>query len=94
MKTSSPIQSPSQKVGLYDFVTLRILDETIPFDEREMHLQLVPNHEADIYAGKISVETPVGQAVLKRKMGDMVKANTQPQPRLMQIISVEKRPRD
>ena len=39
--------------------------------QREVIYQLVSPHEADFKAGKISVKSPVGQAILGKKIGEI-----------------------
>lgn len=54
--------------------TVRILD--CEFDE-ELEYQLVGSTEANSLKGKISNESPVGQALLGRKVGETVDVETQ-----------------
>ena len=54
--------------------TVRILD--CEFDE-ELEYQLVGSTEANSLKGKISNESPVGQALLSRKVGETVDVETQ-----------------
>ena len=44
----------------------------VEFDE-EMEYRIVGTTEADIMAGKISNESPLGRAILGKKAGDVVK---------------------
>lgn len=50
-------------------VTVRVLD--IDMDEEE-ELQIVGSNESDPTVGKISDESPIGMALLKKKVGDVV----------------------
>lgn len=43
--------------------------------QREMTYQLVSPVEADLASGKISVQSPVGRALMGRSVGDTVQAN-------------------
>lgn len=54
--------------------TVKILD--VEFDE-ELEYQLVGSTEANSLKGKISNESPVGQALLGRKVGETVDVETQ-----------------
>lgn len=49
--------------------TVKVLD--VEFDE-EITYKLVPSIEADSEKGTISIESPLGQALMKRKTGDTV----------------------
>lgn len=53
---------------------VKVYDET--FDE-EMDLMLVGSTEANSLAGKISNESPVGHALMNKKVGDVVEVETQ-----------------
>lgn len=54
----------------------RVRVHDIEFDE-EMEFSIVGSTEANSLQGKISNESPVGKALLKRKVGDEVKVETQ-----------------
>ena len=49
--------------------TVKVLD--VEFDE-EITYKLVPSIEADSEKGTISIESPLGQALMKHKTGDTV----------------------
>lgn len=54
--------------------TIKVFDVT--FDE-EMEFKIVGSTEANSLEGKISNESPVGQALMGRKVGDIVDVETQ-----------------
>ncbi len=60
-------QSREGTVGLYDHVTLYLVD-----DDETMECQIVTTMRQDALKGLISKESPVGKAVLGRKEGDRV----------------------
>ena len=54
--------------------TVKVFD--ITFDE-EMEFKIVGSTEANSLVGKISNESPVGQALIGKKVGDTVSVETQ-----------------
>ena len=54
--------------------TIKVFD--ITFDE-EMEFKIVGSTEANSLEGKISNESPVGQALIGKKVGDVVNVETQ-----------------
>ena len=58
----------SSKVLILSRVKIRNTD-----NKAEMIYQLVSENEADIKAGKISVDSPIGKGLLGKKKGDVVK---------------------
>jgi len=58
---------PKDKVGLGS--TVKIYDST---KDEEIEYQLVTSEEADVVAGKISTTSPIGRAMLNKKVGDTV----------------------
>ena len=69
IRTATIISDKSQEgtVGLYDKVTLYVED-----DEEEMVIQIVTTMRQDALKGLVSKESPVGRAVLCRRVGDRV----------------------
>ncbi len=41
-------------------------------NDRRMTYTIVNPHEADLHEGKISIKSPIGQALLNKKVGDVV----------------------
>ena len=41
-------------------------------NQRQMSYTIVSPHEADIHEGKISIKSPIAQALLNKKVGDVV----------------------
>lgn len=78
------------KVQFYDRVRLKAMDASDLFDDPEMDIQIVPPHEADAVAGRISAEAPVGRAALHRKPGDHIAIAMLGKQVKMQILSVVK----
>ena len=58
-------QSAEGTVGLYDKVTLYVEE-----DDEEITCQIVTTMRQDALKGRVSKESPVGRAVLGRKVGD------------------------
>lgn len=68
IKTAQIIDEEKQNgIKLYDKVTL-----WLPEDEEEMVIQVVSTVRTDPSAGLISLESPLGKAVLGRNVGDTV----------------------
>lgn len=60
----------NDKVSFYS--TVKIKDK----NGQELNLTLVSPEEAEFSQGKISYDSPVGKALLNKKMGDIIKFNT------------------
>ena len=60
----------SEKVGLLSRVTM-----TNVGNNATMTYTIVSPHEANMSEGKISIKSPIGQALLNRKEGDMVEVH-------------------
>ena len=58
---------PHDRVGLGS--TVKIFDNT---KNEEMQYKLVTSEESDVAAGKISTTSPIGRALLNKKVGDEV----------------------
>jgi transcription elongation factor GreA len=56
---------PRDKVGLGS--TVRVYDNT---REEEVEYKLVTSEESDVAAGRISTTSPIGRALLNKKVGD------------------------
>lgn len=68
IKTAIIIDEEAQEgIKLYDKVTL-----WLPEDEEEMIIQIVSTVRTDPSSGHISLESPLGKAVLGRNVGDTV----------------------
>jgi transcription elongation GreA/GreB family factor len=84
-----PPSNIMNKINFYDRICLLPVNEQASEDD-ELCIQIVPAHEADAVAGRISVDAPVGRAVLHRKMGDTVTIRAQGGMIPMRIVTVEK----
>ena len=62
-----PEKSAEGTVGLYDKVTLYVEE-----DDEEITCQIVTTMRQDALNGRVSKESPVGKAVLGRRLGDRV----------------------
>ncbi len=58
-------------------------------DNREFHYAIVGPHEANPSEGKISNESPVGRALMGRKVGDTVTVSTPSGVRTYSVLSLE-----
>lgn len=79
------------KIHFYDRVRLRSIADPDPApDDSDLLIQIVPAHEADVVAGRISADAPVGRAVLHRRAGDTITVLAQGRKIPMRILTVEK----
>ena len=74
---------PRDKVGLGSTVT--IYDTT---KDEEVEYQLVTSEESDVAAGKISTTSPIGRALLNKKVGDSAMVVTPNGNREMEILKL------
>jgi len=72
----------SFKVGLESIVTVKS-------NQREVVYQLVGEHESDPFGGKISYTSPLGQALMGKKVGDRVVAKTPSGQVEYQIVAIK-----
>jgi transcription elongation factor GreA len=56
---------PKDKVGLGS--TVKVYDST---KDEEIEYKLVTSEESDVAAGKVSTTSPIGRALLNKKVGD------------------------
>jgi transcription elongation factor GreA len=74
---------PKDKVGLGS--TVRVYDST---KNEEVEYKLVTSEESDVAAGKISTTSPIGRALLNKKVGDTAQVVTPNGKREMEILSL------
>jgi transcription elongation factor GreA len=74
---------PKDKVGLGSTVT--IFDGT---KNEEMKYELVASEQSDVAAGKISTTSPIGRALLNKKVGDVATVVTPGGSREMEILKL------
>lgn len=74
---------PRDKVGLGS--TVKVFDNT---KNEEVEYKLVTSEESDVAAGKISTTSPIGRALLNKKVGDEAVVVTPNGKREMEIISL------
>jgi transcription elongation factor GreA len=74
---------PKDKVGLGSTVT--IFDST---KNEEMHYELVASEQSDVAAGRISTTSPIGRALLNKKVGDTATVVTPGGSREMEILKL------
>jgi len=74
---------PRDRVGLGSKV--RVFDTT---KNEEMEYNLVTSEESDVAAGKISTTSPIGRALLNKKVGDTAVVVTPNGAREMEILSL------
>lgn len=75
---------PKDKAAYGSLLTLFDLEK-----EEELSLQLVTHEEADIKAGRYSVQSPVGRALLGHRKGDEVVVETPGGKRTFEIIELK-----
>jgi transcription elongation factor GreA len=74
---------PKDKVGLGS--TVKVYDSA---KDEEMEYRLVTSEEADVPAGKISTTSPIGRALLNKKVGDSAMVVTPAGSREMEILKL------
>jgi transcription elongation factor GreA len=72
---------PRDKVGLGS--TVRVYDNA---KDEEVEYKLVTSEEADVASGKISTSSPIGRALLNKKVGDTAIVVTPNGKREMEIL--------
>ena len=72
---------PKDKVGLGSTVT--VFDST---KNEEMRYELVASEQSDVAAGKISTTSPIGRALMGKKVGDTTTVTTPNGNREMEIL--------
>lgn len=88
IRTAKVIEVRSQEnvVGLFDKVT--IFNEMV---KKEMTIQIVTTLRQDALKGLISKESPVGKALMGRKVGDRVQVEVNPQLKyFVEVRAIEK----
>ena len=83
-KVVDPSQVDNDAVDLGTRVTLRVVD-----GGQERTFQIVGANEADPGSGKLSHASPVGRAVLKKKVGEKVTVSTPRGSMEYEIVNVE-----
>jgi transcription elongation factor GreA len=74
---------PKDKIGLGS--TVRVYDND---KNEEVKFQLVTSEESDVAAGKISTTSPIGRALLNKKVGDTALIITPNGKREMEVLSL------
>jgi transcription elongation factor GreA len=74
---------PKDKVGLGS--TVKVYDST---KDEEVEYKLVTSEESDVAAGKISTTSPIGRALLNKKVGDTTVVVTPNGNREVEILSL------
>jgi transcription elongation factor GreA len=74
---------PKDKVGLGS--TVKVFDNT---KNEEMEYHLVTSEETDVATGKISTTSPIGRALLNKKVGDTVTVVSPNGNREMEVLSL------
>jgi transcription elongation factor GreA len=74
---------PKDKVGLGS--TVKVFDNT---KNEEVEYKLVTSEETDVTAGKISTSSPIGRALLNKKVGDTASFVTPNGKREMEILTL------
>jgi transcription elongation factor GreA len=74
---------PKDRIGLGS--TIRVYDND---KNEEVKFQLVTSEESDVAAGKISTTSPIGRALLNKKVGDTAVIITPNGKREMEVLSL------
>ena len=74
---------PKDKVGLGS--TVKVYDNS---KEEEVEYKLVTSEESDVAAGKISTTSPIGRALLNKKVGDTTTVITPNGKKELEVLSL------
>ena len=74
---------PKDRVGLGS--TVKVYDNT---KEEEVEYNLVTSEESDVAAGKISTTSPIGRALLNKKIGDTAVVVTPTGKRELEVLKL------
>jgi len=74
---------PRDKVGLGS--TVKVFDNT---KNQEVEYKLVTSEESDVSAGKISTTSPIGRALLNRRVGDEIEVATPAGKKEFEIVEL------
>jgi transcription elongation factor GreA len=74
---------PKDKIGLGS--TVKVYDNT---KDEEIEYKLVTSEESDVAAGKVSTTSPIGRALLNKKVGDTVTVVTPVGNRELEILTL------
>src|SRR6202050_1824739 len=74
---------PKDKVGLGS--TVRVFDST---KNEEVQYELVTSEETDVGSGRISTTSPIGRALLNKKVGDTAQVVTPSGNREMEVLKL------
>ena len=75
--------------GSFDQVALGCQVELETETGERLSLAIVGSHEADIFSGKISDESPLGQALLGKKVGDVVEIRGKKGAQVYTILEIK-----
>ncbi|MCL5964215.1 MAG: GreA/GreB family elongation factor, partial [Deinococcus sp.] len=56
---------------------------------KRMDITIVGSHEADMFKGRISDESPMGRALLGRKVGDVVELKNTKATQVYKVLNLE-----
>jgi len=74
---------PKDKIGLGS--TVRVYDNS---KDEEVEYKLVTSEESDVTTGRISTSSPIGRALLNKKVGDTAQVVTPNGKRELEILSL------
>jgi transcription elongation factor GreA len=74
---------PKDKIGLGS--TVKVYDNT---KDEEIEYKLVTSEESDVAAGKVSTTSPIGRALLNKKVGDTVTVVTPVGNRELEVLTL------
>lgn len=88
LKADLQIVDPTDFIGLDKIIfgaKVKLVDEDT---EEEITYQLVSEYESDVRGGLISIMSPVGKALINRKVGDSVTVITPKSDRYFEILEI------
>ena len=86
MKHAIVMQKPINPKTVALGVTVKLQDLE---SQKLVTYQIVNTHEADVFSGLISSDSPVGQAIMGKRVGDAVHLQTPKGTKKLQILAID-----
>ncbi len=83
--TTQTNKNPNHGISFGDTITIERLDDT----KKQLTFMIVSQHESDPTENKLSFDSPIGKAVMDKKIGDEVKVKTPSGDIFYLILKVE-----
>lgn len=82
-------KSGNNKISIGNHVTIEYLGDVDEDEDRIMSVQIVGETEADYFKGKISNESPLGKALIGKKVGNTVKIAVQGAEEQYKVLTIK-----